>query len=129
RALAGRGDDVHAGRPGEGLVEPDVTAVEHAGAVDDGAAAVDAEVVQLRGEHLEDLGAVEGDVEGVLRAGDHGQQGLVDGDDAQPAGRHRAQDGVDGGALDAHGCLTSPGRGARHPVGAVTVAICFTRRQ
>src|SRR5690606_38869872 len=106
RALAGRGDDVHAGRPGEGLVEPDVTAVEHAGAVDDGAAAVDAEVVQLRGEHLEDLGAVEGDVEGVLRAGDHGQQGLVDGDDAQPIGRHRAQDGVDGGALDAHGCLT-----------------------
>ncbi|BFO18716.1 hypothetical protein SHKM778_51040 [Streptomyces sp. KM77-8] len=102
---------MHAGRAGEGLVQPDVAAVEHAGAVDDRAAAVGAEVPELRGEDLEDLRAVDADVEGVLGARHHRQQRLVDRDDTQLIGRHRAQDGVDDVALDAHACLTSSGVG------------------
>ncbi len=104
RPLSRRRDDVHAGRAGEGFVQPDVPAVEHPGAVDDRAAAVGPEVRQLRGEDLEDLRAVDGDVEGVLRARNHRQQGLMDRDDAQILGRHRSQDGVHGVGLDAHAC-------------------------
>ncbi|GEJ99781.1 hypothetical protein TNCT1_20580 [Streptomyces sp. 1-11] len=107
---------MHAGRARQGFVQPDVPAVEHAGAVDDRAAAVRPEVGQLRGEDLEDLGAVDGDVEGVLGARSDRQQRLVDRDDSQLLGRHRAQDGVHGVALDAHACLTCPGWGAQHPV-------------
>ena len=91
---------MHAGRAGERLVQLQVAAVEHAGAVDDRLPAVLAEVVQLRGQDLEDLRPVHGDVGGVLRAREHRQQGLVDRDHAQFISGDGAKDRVDGGSLD-----------------------------
>ena len=69
--------------------------MEHAGAVDDGAAALRAVLAQLRGERLEDLGPVDRDVERVLRARDDGEERLVHRRDAELIGRHGTEDGVD----------------------------------
>ena len=102
RAQPRGGDDVDAGGAGQRLVELEVAAVEHAGAVDDRLAAVLAEVGELRGQGLEDLRPVHGDVRGVLGAGEHRQQGLMDRDNAQFGSRDGTQDRVDG----------LPGRGA-----------------
>jgi hypothetical protein len=89
------GDDVDAGGAGQCLVELEVAAVEHAGAVDDGAAAVVAEVGELAGQDLEDLGPVHGDVRGVLCAREYGQQGLMDRNNAQFGSRDGTQDRID----------------------------------
>ena len=62
--------------------------------------------VSFARQDLEDLGAVDRDVVRVLGARDHGEQGLVDRDDAQVVGGNGAEDGVDG---PARGCL-----GVRH---------------
>ena len=96
RAQARGGDDVDAGGAGQCLVELEVAAVEHAGAVDDRLAAVLAEVRQLRGQGLEDLCPVHGDVRGVLGAREHRQQGLMDCDYAQFRSGDGPQDRVDG---------------------------------
>lgn len=90
------GDQVYPGRAGQRLVQPHVAAVEHARAVDDGPAAVRAELPQLPRQGSEDLRAVHRDVERVLGARNHGQQCLVDRDNTQVVRRDGAEHGVDG---------------------------------